>query len=149
LGQQRRAEQLPDISDLVAHQAFQETISFGRPWGLPTRDERVYLREFSMNPWIGTIVPGMRKVKEFDATWLSSVLYRAPPTSIARLLVTQRGAKSVASRGQVRRLLRELPVALFVILLFASRSTLDLRTIPLMKDVFPRFNEDARRKQVP
>ena len=149
LGREKRAQQLPDISDLVAHEAFQETLSFGRPWGLPRRDERVYVREFSMNPRADTIVPGMRKVKVFDSTWLDSVLRRTPPGSIERLLVTQRSAVAVALRGQVRSLLRELPVALFVILLFSTWFARDLRATHLMKSVYLRLNGVARRNQVP
>ncbi|MGO9307955.1 MAG: hypothetical protein ACLQDL_02895 [Spirochaetia bacterium] len=149
LGRETRAQQLPDISDLVTHEAFQETLSFGRPWGPPRRDERVYVREFSIDPRAGTIVPGMRRVKVFDAAWLDSVLHRTPPGSIERLLVSQRRPVAVALRGQVRSLLRELPVAMFVILLFSTWFARDLRMAPLMKSVYLRLNGAARRSQVP
>jgi hypothetical protein len=149
LGREKRTQQLPDISDLVAHQAFQETLSFGRPWGLPRRDERVYVREFSIDPRTGTIVPWMRKVKVFDSTWLSAVLYRAPPGSIEQLLVRQRRAMAVALRGQVRNRMRELPVALFVILIFWTWFGQDLRSTHLMKSLVLRLNAAVQRNQVP
>jgi hypothetical protein len=148
LGREKRARQLPDISSLVAHQAYQETISFGRPWGLPYRDERVYVRVFSINPRAGTIVPGKRRVKVFDSTWLSSVLRFARQGSIEQLLVSQHGARAVALRGQVRTLLREIPLAVLVIFSFSMRFAWDLRATPLKKSVFVRLNDAKRRSQV-
>ncbi len=149
LARENRAERLPDISDLVAHEAFQETLSFGRAWELPRPDERVYVSEFAMNPRAGTIVRGMRKVKVFDSTWLSSVLHRAPPGSIERLLMNQGGVRVVALRGQVRNFLRELPIGMLALLIFSTWFARDLRATPLMKSVFLRLNSVARRNQVP
>ncbi len=79
LSRQSRAARLPDMSDLVTHEAFQETIAFGRPWRLPVRDERVYIREFSVNVPAGLIVEGFRRVKVFDSAWLDSVTRRFAP----------------------------------------------------------------------
>jgi hypothetical protein len=149
LDRQKRAQRLPDVSGLVAHEAFQETLAFGRPWGLPRRDERVYVREFAVNPVAGTIVPETRMVKVFDSTWLSAVLRRAAPGSIEGLLVTQRKAVAVAYRGQVRNLLRELPIALLVVLVFSASPGWVRRAAPLMKSVLLRSNGAARRNQVP
>jgi hypothetical protein len=149
LGRQNRAQRLPDVSDLVTHEAFQETLAFGRPWGLPGRDERVYVREYSMNPRSATIVPGMRRVKVFDSAWLGAFLLRSLPGSIERMLVTQRRAMAVAVRGQLRTLLRELPVAVLVMFVFSTWFAWDRRAAPLMKGVLLRLNGTARRDQVP
>jgi len=149
LGRDSRAQRLPDFSDLVTHEAFQETLAFGRPWGLPRRDERVYVREFSMNPRAGSIVPEMRTVKVFDSAWLNAVLSRSLPGSIERLLVTQRRAMAVACHGQVRILLRELPVAVLALFVFSTWFAWDRRAAPLMKSILLRFNGAARRNQVP
>ena len=140
---------LPDVSDLAAHEAFQETLAFGRPWGLPRRDERVYIREFSTNPRTGTIVAGMKRVKVFDAEWLAAVFREPPAGSIEALLVGQGRPMAVAVRGQARRLLREIPVALLVLFVFTAWFAWEQRAAPLMRSVLLRFNGAARRNQVP
>jgi hypothetical protein len=149
LSRENRAEGLPDVSDLAAHEAYQETLAFGRPWGLPRRDERVYVREFSTNPGTGTIVPVMRRVKVFDAEWLAAAFRNPPAGSIEALLVSQRRPMEVAVRGQTRDLLRELPVALMVLFVFSAWFAWEHRTTPLMRSVLLRFNGAARRNQVP
>jgi hypothetical protein len=149
LGSVHRALRLPDMSDFVAHEAYQETLSFGRPWGLPRPDEKVYMREFTTNVRSGTIVAGLKRVKVFDARWLDSVVGRPVPGSIQRLLAAQHRAVAVASRGQVRSVLRELPVALLVLFVLFARFAWDWRAAPLMKSVLLRFNGAARRNQVP
>jgi hypothetical protein len=143
-----REPRLPDVSDIVAHDAFQETLAFGRPWGLPHRDERVYLREFSTDPLTGRIAADLRTVKVFDDNWLGAVLRRAPPGSIEGLLLAQRGAVVVAPRGQLRGLLRELPLAILVMVVFSAWFVRERGTAPLMKFVHLRFNGAARRNQV-
>jgi hypothetical protein len=144
-----RAPRLPDMSDFVAHEAFQETLSFGRQWGLPRPDEKVYVREFATNARSGTIVAGLRQVKVFDSEWLGSVLRLPTPGSIQGLLLAQGRAMAVASRGQARNLVRELPVALLVMFIFSAWFAWDWRAAPLMKSVLLRFNGAARRNQVP
>ena len=149
LSREDSARRLPDVSDLAAHEAFQETIAFGRPWGLPRRDERVYVRDFTTNPRTGAIVAGMKRVKVFDAEWLAAVFRGPPPGSIESLLVDQRRPMAVAIRGQSRGLLRELPVALLALFIFSAWFAGEQRAPPLMRSVLLRFNGAARRNQVP
>jgi hypothetical protein len=149
LSRNARAQRLPDLSDLVTHEAFQETLALGRPWGLPRADEMVYLREFSPNARAGTIVAVMRRVKVFDATWLAASLGHPPEGSIEGLLVSQRRPVAVAVRGQARGLLREIPVAVLALFLVSAWFARDLRTAPLMRSVLLRFNDAARRNQAP
>jgi hypothetical protein len=149
LSRENRAQRLPDVSDLAAHEAYQETIAFGRPWGLPRRDERVYVREFFTNPRTGTIVPVMRRVKVFDAEWVAAAFRNPPAGSIEALLVSQRRPMAVAVRGQTRNLFREIPVALLALFVFSAWFTGERRTTPLMRSVLLRFNGAARRNQVP
>jgi hypothetical protein len=149
LGSAHRALRLPDVSDLVAHEAYQETLSFGRAWGIPRPDERVYVREFSTNPRSGMIVAGLRRVKVFDSDWLDSVLSAPSSGSIQELLAAQHRAMAVASRGQVRTVLRELPIALLVLFILFTWHAPEWRAAPLMKRVLLRLNGSARRNQVP
>ncbi|HUJ73591.1 MAG TPA: hypothetical protein VL359_01985 [bacterium] len=146
---------LPDLADLVTHEAFQETIAFGRPWGLPRRDEHVAVRGFLAGPG-GTIVAVERRVKVFDDAWLASCLRGAPPGSIEALLAAQGRAVVVGLRGSARALARELPLAVLVIALFfawLARAPQTARSVPglapLMKGVLLRFNGAARRSQTP
>jgi len=155
LGRSNRASRLPDMSDLVTHEAFQETIAFGRPWGFPRPDERVYVREFLISP-AGGITAAQRRVKVFDSAWLAACLRRAAPGSIERLLVSQGRAVAVALRGSARSLARELAAAVLVVAVFfawlarAPEARRGSRTrAPLMKSVLLRLNGAARRNQIP
>jgi hypothetical protein len=56
---------------------------------------------------------------------------------------------AVAFHGQVRILLRELPVAVLALFVFSAWFAWDRRAAPLMKSVLLRFNGAARRNQVP
>jgi len=149
LARENRVQRLPDMSDLVTHEAFQETLTFGRPWGPPRRDERVYVREFSTNSRAGTILMEMRRVKVFDSAWLGAILRRASPGSVEGLLAAQGRAMAVAFRGQVRTLLRDLPVVVLMMFVFSAWFAWDRGAAPLMKSLLLRFNGAARRNQVP
>ncbi len=148
LSAQKNAARLPDMSDLVTHEAFQQTIAFGRSWKLPGRDERVYVREFSMNGRAAPIVEGFRRVKVFDSSWLESVTRRFAPGSIEGMLISQGGPVAVALRGQAGALLRDVPLAVLVLFVFSAWFVRDRRTAPLMKNVLVRLNGPARRNQV-
>jgi hypothetical protein len=154
LARSGRASRLPDMSDLVTHEAFQETIAFGRPWDLPRPDERVYVREFLIGPG-GGITAVQRRVKVFDSAWLAAGL-RAAPGSVEALLVAQGRAVAAALRGSARPLARELAAAVIVIAVFfawlarapEARRGSRMRA-PLMKSVLLRLNGAARRNQIP
>jgi len=156
LARSGRSPRLPDLADLVAHEAFQETIAFGRPWGLPRADEHVNVRGFLVDPASGAIAAVERRVKVFDGAWLASCVRGAQPGSVESLLVAQGRAEAVSLRGSARPLARELPTAVLVIALFfaglarapeAARS--GLRRVALMKDLLLRLNGAARRNQIP
>ena len=148
LSRQKDPSRLPDFSDLVTHEAFQQTIAFGRPWKLPTRDERVYVREFSTNPNDGSFVEGLRRVKVFDAAWLDSVTRRAAPGSVECML-SEQGPVAVSFRGQAGALLGDFPLAVLVLFVFSAWFVRERRAAPLMKGALVRLNGPARRNQVP
>ncbi len=163
----RGPSSLPDLADLVTHEAYQETIAFGRAWKLPVSGERVYAREFITSRATGTIAERLRTVKVFDQAWLESVRTRAVAGSLESMLFAQRRPVVVAMRGPGGRLLPELPAALAG--LFALLSILGgglerrpstvrrirrtgtpvLRGLPLIRAIYLRFNTLARRSQVP
>jgi len=150
------ASRLPDMSDLLTHEAFQETIAFGRPWGLPRPEERVYVREFLASPATATIVAVQRRVKAFDSAWLAACLRRCAPGSVEALLLAQGRAAAVGLRGTARPLARELPPAVLVIAVFfagLARAPEAPRVrrvrVPLMKGLLLRLNGAARRGQIP
>ena len=148
LSRLKNPARLPDLSDFVTHEAFQQTIAFGRPWKLPARDERVYLREFSTNPRDGTIVERLRRVKVFDAAWLDSVTRHAAPGSIERMLIEQ-GPVTVTLGRREGIVPGDFVLAVFVLFVFSAWFVRDRRAAPLMKGVLVRLNGPARRNQVP
>ena len=149
LSRTSRALRLPDLSDFVTHEAFQETMAFGRPWRFPARDERVYVREFSMNPATGAIEPRLRSVKVLDETWRSGLRGRAAVGSIEALLFAQGRPVAAAFRGPARALLRDFPVTLGVLFALLALLARDLGLGPLIRSNIVRSNVIARRNQIP
>jgi hypothetical protein len=143
----RGAAVLPDFLDLVTHAAFQETIAFGRPWRPPEMDERVYVRDFALDPMTGATVARRRVVKVFDATWLASVRRRATPGSLGALFYAQGRPMIAEPRGTERASLRELPAALAALAMFIARLRRYLIRGPLIRGNLLRLNSTARRNQ--
>jgi hypothetical protein len=150
LGRASRAQRLPDTSDFVAHAAFQETMAFGRPWKLPFRDERVYLREFAANPATGAIVATLRMVKVFDSAWLANIRGRAVAGSLEALLFAQGRPVAVVLRKPGRALLKDLPMTVLAALLLLATAARDMGLVkrPLIRFDVVRFNSAARRRKV-
>jgi hypothetical protein len=90
-GTRRDAGSLPDISDFVAHAAWQQTVVFGRPWGLPGDGEKVTVSEFVVSPATGAVVQRLRTVKSFDTAWLASVTRRPATPGVEAVLLAQGG----------------------------------------------------------
>jgi hypothetical protein len=138
---------LPDFLGLVTHAAFQETIAFGRPWKPPEMDERVYVREFALNPVTGDTVARQKIVKVFDSTWLASVRQRSTPGSLGAMFYAQGRPSVVVLRGPERASLRDLPTALVVLFAFLAWLRRDLFRGPLIRGNLLRLNSSARRNQ--
>lgn len=149
LSRTTRPLRLPDVSDLTTHAAFQETIAFGRPWGLPAPEERVYVREFSTNPSTGVVAARLRTVKVFDETWRKGLGRRAVAGSLEALLFAQGRPVGVALRGPGRTVFHELPVTLGVLLALLALLARDLGLGPLIRGNLLRSNIMARRNQIP
>jgi hypothetical protein len=145
--QASRSTVLPDFLGLVTHAAFQETMAFGRPWKPPEKDERVYVREFVLDPLTGATVARQKVVKVFDATWLASVRRRSTPGSLGALLYAQGRPTIVELRGPERASLRDLPAALAVLVMFIAWLRKDLVRGPLIRGNLLRLNSSARRNQ--
>jgi hypothetical protein len=141
------AAALPDFLGLVTHAAFQETIAFGRPWRPPAKDERVYVREFILDPMTGATVARQKVVKVFDATWLESIRRRSIPGSLGALFYAQGRPTTAELRGPERAPLRELPAALVVLVTFLAWLRKDLIQGPLIRGNLLRLNSSARRNQ--
>ena len=140
---------LPDFSSLVLHEALQEGMAFGRSGGLPTPDERVYLRTYVNDGSTGIVTERQRMAKTFDTTWLRSVLGRATPGSIAFLLREQRRPVAVAVRGPFRWIAGELLAVLLAVAALLVLLARDPGVRPLIEGILLRFNSFARRNQIP
>jgi hypothetical protein len=145
--QASRSPVLPDFLGLVTHAAFQETIAFGRPWRPPEMDERVYIREFALDPLTGATVARQKIVKVFDATWLASVKRRSSPGSLGALFYAQGRPTFTELRASERASLRELPAAFVVLVMFLAWLRRDLIRGPLIRGNLLRLNSSARRNQ--
>ena len=96
-----RLQGLPDLADFVAHAAWQETLVFGRPYGLPSPNERVTVAEYVVDPATGVIVDRERTLKAFDSAWLAGLTRRPAGPSVEGLLLAQhRPARVAIGRGR-------------------------------------------------
>jgi hypothetical protein len=87
--------ELPHLADFVAHRAFQESLGFHRPYGLPRPDERLYLSTYLQADGGKGILQTSRVVKRFSDSWLRVTLASSPPGSLQRLLLDQGRAGEV------------------------------------------------------
>jgi len=150
-GLQRRSapDRLPDFSDLVGHEAYQQTIGFGRKWHYPVRDERVYRDEYLVDPAAGTVSARLRTLKTFDSTWLASVMSRQQPGTLEALLLSQERPVRAAVRSPARSLARELPFTALAFCALLALLCRDLRLGLLIRGNLWRLIGEARRDQVP
>ena len=150
LSRQPSGSRLPDMSDFVTHEAYQQTLAFGRPWRLPGRDERVYVREFIMNDH-----GGVHRRGPADGQGVRCSVARRPSRPVSRREASRACSLAqgrpivVAFRGQVNALLREVLLAVIVLFVFSAWFVREKRAAPLMKSVLVRLNGPARRNQIP
>jgi hypothetical protein len=149
LARAHRSPRMPDAADLVTHDAYQETISFGRPWMLPTPDERVTIREYLTDRATGAIAERRRTVKVFDAVWLAGVRRRALPGSVEAMLFAQPRPVMVALRGPGGLLLPAVPALVWAVLVLLAGVAEGRNRRPLIRSLYLRFTMAARRNQVP
>ena len=76
---------LPDISDYLAHRAYQEGLIFGRRYGFPAPDEAVALSRYREEP-DGSYSSFEETVLTFDQAWIDAAL-RDAPVGLTRVLV--------------------------------------------------------------
>ncbi len=76
---------LPDISDYLAHRAYQEGLVFGRRYAFPAPDEAVALSRYREEP-DGSYSSFEETVLTFDQSWIESAL-RDAPAGLTRVLV--------------------------------------------------------------
>jgi hypothetical protein len=133
----------PDLSDAVAHAAYQEGLSFGRSYRLPARDERVRITEYIWNADSRSIIAIQRTVKAFDSAWLAGVALRMRPGSVERMLLDQGAPPSVSIRGPALLALRELPFPIVCLLALAAVLLAGSRFGPLISNKLWRFNRHA------
>jgi ABC-type cobalt transport system substrate-binding protein len=144
-----RIERLPGLAEFVTHAAFQETLSFGRPWRLPKPDERVYQREYVASPWGGAVIGRARAVKSFGATWLAGLFRSAPSGSIEAMLIAQGRPVGAGIVGPGYALTKDLPVAIIALCILIVLFRRETIGGPLIRGMIWRINGAARRNQIP
>ncbi len=80
----RQEDALPDLSDYLAHRAYQEGLLYGRAFGFPGRDEEVTLERFRQEA-DGAYAGFTEAVLVFDAAWIAAVL-EDPPAGVTAML---------------------------------------------------------------
>jgi len=105
---ERKSNQLPDLSDAVAHRAFQESIPFTR---IGSRDygslEPVVLERLHSNGML--VVSTQEQVLKFDDVWVKNAIREEIDHGIGAVLGTQHGISRVEIRSfSVSRSIRSL-----------------------------------------
>jgi len=91
----------PTLAGYLSHRAFQEALSFGRPYGLPREGERVRISRYVPALEGPEILRTERVVKRFQESWVQETLAGAQPGSVERLLLDQGFAALVLPGGEV------------------------------------------------
>jgi hypothetical protein len=119
----RSATGLPHLADFVAHRAFQESLGFHRPYGLPEPDERLHLSTYLPADGGKSILQTSRVVKRFSDSWLRVTLSSSPSGSLQRLLLDQgragvvRWCRETELARAIRPLARGTAATLFLLVL--------------------------------
>jgi len=119
---------LPVISHYVAHAAFQETLQFGRPFAVPSPDERVTLDQYRRGQ-DGRVVHEAVEVVRFSERWLQATLAAVPRVSLPALLVAQ-GGPVAARHGPPPPMTRDEMRAWGVLTLLLAAVTIGRRRLP-------------------
>jgi hypothetical protein len=145
LAQTRGETRLPDLADLAMHEAYQQSLGFGRAELAPVEDERVRVREYLSSPGTGRITARERTVKSLDAVWLRSVQQDSGGQGLATLLAAQ-GRPVRAAQGRLWiTAVRDLPAFLLGLGVIISRLLQTGGVQPLIRGILLRFTTGARR----
>ncbi len=96
LADHRAAEALPNLSDYVAHRAFQEGFMYRRNWGVPQQDEVLTRTRFS--PGQTRLERSDETIVEYTRAWLDRVLRESPRYGVEAILLAQPTAVQVVRR---------------------------------------------------
>lgn len=91
-------DSIVDLSDYLAHRAYQQSLAFGREYGLPLEGEAVTLSRFKENDE-GAYNRFSEDVLVFDDAWLEDAISSAP-AGIASLLASRGGTPGVVLTPQ-------------------------------------------------
>jgi len=121
------ASDLPDLSDFIAHSAFQQGFFFGREYIFPSPGERLYISQYFLEEngeenGGRPIGKRLKIVRQYKTSWLFETLSGLPANSIAAMLAAQERAVQVVRSSEAVRLLQQTPwwkIPLFI-LFFSS-----------------------------
>jgi len=106
---------LPDLSDYLAHRAYQESFAYGGTYQFPDPDQPVMLERFRLGE-DGAFTSFSEPVLQFDDQWLQAAL-TDPPPGIVSLLATRDYPSGVALSGREALYSRYSRIALHVLFL--------------------------------
>ncbi len=99
---------LPNLADYITHIAYQQGLTFGRPYGFPHPGERIYISNYQNAGQGNEIIKTFRVVKRFKESWLSETIAGAQVGSIERMLINQEEAVQVIIQEEIRVLLKKM-----------------------------------------
>lgn len=135
---------LPDLSDYVAHRAYQDGYPYARRYRFPEAGEEVTIREYERAEDGVTILERSKAVLRFDEVWLESVLADVPKNGVERLLLSQGRAGTVsyeripAGPAFAERLVKELLLCVVAVILIFSVKNLTSVSLYDMRNTPPR-----------
>lgn len=114
------SEGLPDLSDFIAHMAYQEGLLFGRTYTFPTPNEQVTITRFSES-WDGAYEQFSEVMLSYDETWLQQRLSAVPrgPAAMLHALRTPSGVVLSPERSLYSGHLQLFQHVMFVLLVLA------------------------------
>ncbi|TVR30033.1 MAG: hypothetical protein EA404_13365 [Spirochaetaceae bacterium] len=100
LADHRAAGALPNLSDYVAHRAFQEAFMYRRDWGVPQQDEVLTRPRFVRNQT--QLERSDETIVEYTRAWLDRVLRESPRYGVEAILLAQPAAVQVVRRPKTK-----------------------------------------------
>jgi hypothetical protein len=88
-----RGAELPNLSDFLAHVAYQEGFAYGAEYDFPRAQEPLTLLEIREED--GRLVEATRVAAKYNDDWVNDALTSVPPGSIERVLVQQPNSTGV------------------------------------------------------
>lgn len=127
-------EELPDVSDLLKHEAFQQGFMYGRDYAFPYEGEKLTVSRYVTEN--NEIVYKEISVQEFTENWYLSIIKRGKGTGLSKLLLSRNTPVGVSLKSSfsivpayspLGHLIISLSALLPIFGLFITRTSISVR----------------------